>query len=294
MFSVIWPAQAFGRTSILRGTEILRGVVTEHEDDFYPYLPTALSSDHHYYVMRCQKLLAEGKEEAPPPSPYVQMRLEEAQRLYEDIPLLQQRLLDTVATLKYKQRIMMFGTPVTVHQFASAGLARGMENMLMEDSFINTVGGFKNERENANLFPEVQRFTGEGTLFKDAYGMTELITGFDRCDYDVFHIPPWILAYLLDTETGELLPREGKQKGRAAFFDLPVQTYWGGTVTADNIEIDWGQCKCGRTTPTIGSKIERMSESADELYIGSSSKASVDAEIEALNVGLAQHEESLQ
>ncbi|WP_371397599.1 hypothetical protein [Fretibacter rubidus] len=285
-FAIVWPAQAFGRTSILRGADLLRNLVTEDPSDFYPFLPMALSSDHHHYVMRCQKLLSEGVQEAPAPSDYVQMRLAEAEAVYKDVPLLQERILDTVAMLKYKKRIMLFGTPIIIHNFATAGLQRGMENMLMEDSFINTVGGFKNNPASENLLDDVKRFAGPGTLYKDAYGMTELITGFDHCDFERFHIPPWIIPFLIDIDTGEVLPREGVQQGRGAFFDLPVQTYWGGTVTADNIEIDWGDCPCKRKTPTIGPVIERMAESSKELYIGTSDPKAIDAAIESLNAGL--------
>ena len=287
-YTVIWPAQSFGRTSILRGTTVLKNLVSMGEEKFHPYLPTVLSSDHHYYVMRCKNLLAQGIDEAPQPSDYVYARLQEAEQLMQDIPMLKQRLLDLVAALKYKERIMMFGTPLTVYDFARSGLDRGMENMFMADSFVNTAGGFKNVPDVPGLMEAVKKFTGDQTLFKDAYGMTELITGFDQCDADRFHIPPWIITYLLDPETGELLPSEGRQKGRAAFFDLPVQTYWGGTVTADLIEIDWGQCRCGRTTPTISPNIVRMSESPNEHYIGTASKAGIDAALEAMGQGLAQ------
>lgn len=286
-FSIIWPAQSFGRTAILRTASTFRSLLTEKEEDYHPYLPTALSSDHHYYAMRCQNLLNEGYEDGLEPSDYVRARLEETNALVRDMSHLQQRLLDTVAGLKNKQRIMMFGGPVTIHKFATAGLERGMGNMFMEGSFVVTGGGLKNFPARRTLYEEIRQFTGD-VFFKDSYGMTELISGFDQCDYGRYHIPPWIIPYLIDDKSRKLLPRTGKQAGRAAFFDLPAQTYWGGIVTADFVEIDWGTCPCTRTTPHIGPEIARIDETVSG-HIGTASHVGISAATEALTAGLPIH-----
>ena len=60
---------------------------------------------------------------------------------------------------------------------------------------------------------------------------------------------PWVIPFVLDPETSELLPRRGVQTGRFAFFDLAADSHWGGLMTGDEIEIDFdAQCGCGATT----------------------------------------------
>jgi hypothetical protein len=66
--------------------------------------------------------------------------------------------------------------------------------------------------------------------------------------------------YLLDPDTGVVLPKEGVQQGRAAFFDLVPQTYWGGFVSGDLLTVDWRPCSCGRTTVHIHPEVKRVSE----------------------------------
>ena len=50
------------------------------------------------------------------------------------------------------------------------------------------------------------------------------------------------------------------QTGRAAFFDLVPQTYWGGFASGDEITVDFEPCACGRTTYHAHSTIARFSE----------------------------------
>ena len=65
---------------------------------------------------------------------------------------------------------------------------------------------------------------------------------------------------MLDPDTSTSLPREGVQTGRAAFYDLQAETYWGGFVTGDEVTVDWNPCKCGRKSPHIARKIERYTD----------------------------------
>ena len=81
-----------------------------------------------------------------------------------------------------------------------------------------------------------------------------------RCEEGRLHLPPWAIPFILDADTSELLPREGTQVGRAAFFDLAVNGTWGGLITGDRVEIDWNECPCGRTTTHLSEDITRFSE----------------------------------
>ena len=50
------------------------------------------------------------------------------------------------------------------------------------------------------------------------------------------------------------------QRGRAAFFDLIPQTYWGGFITGDEVTVHWEPCECGRTTVHMDRDVQRFSE----------------------------------
>jgi hypothetical protein len=65
---------------------------------------------------------------------------------------------------------------------------------------------------------------------------------------------------VLDPETGRALPREGVQTGRAAYFDLVPDSYWGGFATGDEITLDWQPCRCGQTTIHLHPNVRRLSE----------------------------------
>jgi hypothetical protein len=81
-----------------------------------------------------------------------------------------------------------------------------------------------------------------------------------RCSQGHYHIPPYTLPVLLDTEMNEL-PREGSQSGRFAFFDLLADTYWGAFISGDKVTIHWEEdCLCGWKGARVGPEIVRFSE----------------------------------
>ena len=94
-----------------------------------------------------------------------------------------------------------------------------------------------------------------------SYGMTEMNSFSVLCESDRYHLPPWVTPWLLDLETGQPLPRSGKQTGRAAFFDMTAESCWGGLVTGDLVTIDWDHnCECGRSSVALEKTIQRVSE----------------------------------
>jgi len=160
-----------------------------------------------------------------------------------------------------------------------------MENMLRPGSYVGMGGGFKNNPVISSLFDDLSRFTGKDIIFRDVYGMTELCSSFEICSEGYFHIPPWVVPYVLDIDSGKVLPRKGRQKGRAAFFDLIMTSYWGGIITGDMIEVDWGQCPCGRNTPYILPTIKRAAESEGH-FSGHAKTVAVEAAVKGLVEGL--------
>jgi hypothetical protein len=93
-----------------------------------------------------------------------------------------------------------------------------------------------------------------------SYGMTELNTYNIACSKGVYHVFPWNIPMVLDPD-GTPLPRTGVQTGRAGYFDLLAQTYWGGILTGDRITVHYDEeCGCGWKDPWIEDNIQRFTE----------------------------------
>jgi hypothetical protein len=93
-----------------------------------------------------------------------------------------------------------------------------------------------------------------------AYGMAELGGFCLLCEHGRYHVPPWLIPFVLDPETSALLPRSGVQTGRGAFFDLLSSSHWGGLITGDELEIAFDvPCPCGARSSHIAPTIERLS-----------------------------------
>lgn len=286
-FTLVWPSHAFGRTAILRGAKLFRQMLTENEDDYQPLLPSVMSADLHYHILRTRNMMGQGHAFAPVASDYVRSRMDEAEALKAYVPERTQQLLDIMADRKHAgRRVMIAGGPVNIHALAKAGLDRGLESLLLPGSLVRAFGGLKNHPDIPTLEADVARFTGEPN-YLNAFGMTELTSTFSLCRAGRFHIPPWVVPYVFDSASGALLPREGRQRGRSGFFDLAAQSYWSGVITADAVEIGWDACACGRTTPHMGPAIQRIAETpGGDCYIGPAPTAAVDAALRALLEGL--------
>jgi hypothetical protein len=101
------------------------------------------------------------------------------------------------------------------------------------------------------------------------------------CEFGNFHLQPWVIPFVLDSDTSKPLPRENVQIGRAAFFDLRMDGMWGGIITGDHIELHWdGDCECGRSSPFISPNINRFSDlkgGSDKITCAATPQAYADA-----------------
>jgi hypothetical protein len=143
--------------------------------------------------------------------------------------------------------------------------ARGLRAEFSPDSYI--LGGGRSGSK-GGVFPD-----GWLELCKDVfpfpyneiYGMTESTGVARRCPAGHFHLPPWIVLFLLDPDTSAPLARSGVQTGRLALFDLLPSTFWGGFITGDRVTINWdGGCSCGRNGPFVHADIERYAALRDD------------------------------
>ncbi|MCB2076259.1 MAG: hypothetical protein KDE55_01030 [Novosphingobium sp.] len=94
------------------------------------------------------------------------------------------------------------------------------------------------------------------------YGMQELGSSMPRChEGGRYHLPPWLIALPLNKDGDALVEiGSGPVTGRAAFFDLSLDGRWGGVISGDRIEIDFGPCACGNASPSIADTIARYAD----------------------------------
>jgi len=152
------------------------------------------------------------------------------------------------------------------------------------DNCIYVGGGLKR----ALLPPDYQQFVHEtfnippNRNFQN-YSMQELNSGMPRCQKGGrYHVPPWMIPFVLDKEGNTLLPHvEGEIEGRAAFFDLALDGRWNGVITGDKISLDFDPCACGAKSPSIRDNILRYADLEGDDKIGCA--GTVDAYVRGLS-----------
>ena len=158
------------------------------------------------------------------------------------------------------KRVFVMSTSNLLYAAAKRGLEEGLSGVFAPDSVFMGGGGAKGVPLPDDLEEVICKFFNTDRMIA-SYGMTEMNSFSVLCDHDRYHLPPWVTPYLLDLETGQPLPRKGKQTGRAAFFDMTAESCWGGLVTGDLVTIDWDHpCECGRTSVALEKQIQRVSE----------------------------------
>lgn len=228
-------------------------------------------------------MAAQKRGRAPPQlTPYIAAKQEEAALVHGNSEERLRTMLGIVRDELSGSPVHMAGGLILLHRVAEEGLKMGMEPGLGPRSRVSTGGGTKGLPPPPGMESAIKRFAGVDVIY-EAYGMTEIGDAFGSCEHGRFHIWPWIVPFVLDEETGGLLPRRGTQRGRGAFFDLSAQTYWGGVVTGDRVSISWERCPCGRSTPQVLPPVVRIPSSGQDEYGAS---GALHAALEALNRGL--------
>ena len=157
-------------------------------------------------------------------------------------------------------RVKLGGSFADLIRTANSGIEKGLTPEFGAGSFIMTGGGMKGFKDAPEDWEGyVKGYFGLETIGM-FYGMSEVMSMSPRCSEGNFHIMPVTIPLLFDKDM-KLLPREGAQTGRYAFFDLMPQTYWGGFISGDEITIHWDEdCACGWKQPYVGPSIRRFSE----------------------------------
>jgi hypothetical protein len=152
------------------------------------------------------------------------------------------------------------------------------------DNCIYVGGGLKR----AQLPPDYQEFVHQTFNIPASrdfqnYSMQELNSGMPKCQQgDRYHVPPWLVPFILDEEGLTLLPHEtGEVEGRAAFYDLSIDGRWGGIITGDKISLDFSPCACGCKGASVRNNIVRYADLPGDDKIGCA--GTVDAYVRGLS-----------
>ncbi len=113
------------------------------------------------------------------------------------------------------------------------------------------------------------------------YAMQELHTSMPRCRAGGrYHVPPWLVPLVLDREGETVLPATGEVEGRAAFMDLSIDGRWGGVISGDRINLDFGPCGCGARSPSVRDDVTRYADIEGDDKIGCA--GTVDAYVQGI------------
>lgn len=228
------------------------------EERFYPLYGVDMSSDAMFMAARVRLAEARGELDQLEISPSLRARQAEFDEIQKNTAHALERTFEKLVSLK-SERVYIGGMNGALTSLAAKGLEHELRNVFAGRCVVQCGGGGKGSKIPENWEELAREFTGARRIGQ-YYGMTEVTMITSKCSEGHYHVPPWIVTYVLDPETGKSLPREGVQTGRAGFFDLVPDSYWGGFATGDEITVDWQPCLCGRTTVHIHSSIRRLSE----------------------------------
>ena len=187
---------------------------------------------------------------------------------------------------KRSEKLYITGMWGALYPFAEAVRAKGYSAKdFHPENAVYLGGGLKRAKLPDNYREYVyETFNLSPNYIYQMYGMQELGTSMPRCkEGGRYHLPPWLVCLPLNKEGDALMPGigEGKVEGRAAFFDLSMDGRWGGVISGDHIEIDYGPCACGNRSPSIADNVYRYSDLEGDDKIGCA--GTVDAYVRGLS-----------
>lgn len=281
---VIWPNHADGKLGHLRMANMTRTEFTGGDESrFHALYSEAVSSDVMFLAAKMRQAASRGELDRLQIDPKLMAKKDEFAALQARRPVEMAAFFDKVTTELRGKRVYMSGAYPILYEMAAAGLEKGIRQVFAPDSVVRTGGGSKGVVLPDNFMEVIREFLGVERL-DEIYGMSEVNAMHWACEHGHYHVQPWVVPFVLDPDTGEALPREGVQTGRAAFYDVTNDSHWGGIISGDEITLDWrGECPCGRSTIFIHHDIMRYSEKAGVEDDRISCAATLDVHDEAVD-----------
>lgn len=260
----IYPFFRSGGLSHTVINDAIRDVIAGTEERLHCAYPTRLSADLLLLATRRRAAAAKGQLDEFQVDPEVEARHEEFAAQQREMPNHVAAFFEEMRTKLTGRRVFVLATSNLLYTLAKNGLERGLRKVFAPNSVVITGGGGKGMVLPADWQQPVKEFFGVERLHNN-YGMSEMMGQFASCTHGNHHGTPWLIPYMLD-ENNKVLPREGTQTGRFAFYDLLTETRWGGFVTGDEVTMEWDKpCACGQAHPyIIGGSIRRFSEKKND------------------------------
>jgi hypothetical protein len=258
---VIWPNYADGKLGHLRMVGLLKREFTGNDETrFHALYNQAVNTDLLFLASKLRAAASRGELDRVQIDPKLLARKDEFMAMEARRPEEMQAFFERMTSELRGKRVFMTGTYALMYEIAKAGLERGVKDVFAKDSAILTGGGTKGFVLPENYMDVIKEFLGVDRI-QEGYGMSEISAFHWACDEGHYHVQPWVIPYVLDPVTSEPLPREGVQTGRAAFYDLLLESHWGGSISGDEITIDFSSpCRCGLASAHIHHDIMRYSE----------------------------------
>jgi len=259
-FHAIYPYFRHGGAGHVRMCEIYVNHICGSEERLHTAYPGRMSSDLLYMGAKIRAAQAKGQLDRLKISPALLARKAELEEIQAAMPEhLMAFFTELAETLKGK-RIFFWGAQNLLYNVTKIGHEKGLKHVFSSASVIGTGGDVKDGMVMPDDWKEqVCDFVGVDRI-KMCYGMSEVLGLHNKCANGHYHFVPWVVPFVLDPDTSEVLPREGVTTGRAAFFDLGAETRWGGFITGDEYTIHWDEpCGCGAKTVWAEDGIQRLS-----------------------------------
>jgi hypothetical protein len=149
--------------------------------------------------------------------------------------------------------VILFGLWPQLFDIMNRAKAQGAaENEFDSGNILLTGGGLKGISLPDDYQEQISRFFNiQPGSFHHSYGMQELSTALPKCSANRYHCPPWIVLLPLDDAGETLVDTSRPTTARFAFIDLLADGHWGGLMSGDQVQIDYGTCPCGRSSPSV-------------------------------------------
>lgn len=256
----IYPYFRHGGAGHVRMCEIYVNHICGSEERLYTAFPGRMSSDLLYMGAKIRAAQAKGDMSKLKISPELLARRGELEAIQRDMPDQLMTFFEEVAEELKGKRVFFWGAQNLLYNVTKLGHEKGISSVFAPNSVVGTGGDVKDGMTMPDDWREqVCDFFGIDEI-RMCYGMSEVLGLHNKCEHGHYHFVPWVIPYVLDPDTSELLPREGRQSGRAAFFDLGAESRWGGFITGDEYTIAWDEdCPCGAKGAFALDGIQRLS-----------------------------------
>ena len=165
-----------------------------------------------------------------------------------------------------QEPVVLFGLWPQLFEIMERAKQRGIEPGDFDSgNVLLSGGGLKGNSLPPDYQEQIARYFNIGPgSFHHSYGMQELSTALPKCASGRYHCPPWIVLLPLDDAGEKLVDTSEQATSRFAFIDLMAEGHWGGLMSGDQVQIDFGTCPCGRSSPSVWDIVRFRDLGADD------------------------------